>query len=101
VVSVSSVSNKHASCEGNLLIFAVILGLPGARKEEATTVDETFFRGGFEPQPNDVFIGVMGVTGADKSTFIEFLADSKDVKIGHGLQSCEVDPLRKLGEAIS
>ncbi|CZR62288.1 uncharacterized protein PAC_12185 [Phialocephala subalpina] len=64
-----------------------ITGLPGNWKDAVTPLDKTYFRGGFEPQPNDVFIGVMGVTGAGKSTFIDLLTDSKDIKVGHGLQS--------------
>ncbi|KAH8757824.1 hypothetical protein F5882DRAFT_417839 [Hyaloscypha sp. PMI_1271] len=71
---------------------AAVIGLPGVEKNQL--VDESFFRGGFESQPSDLFIGIMGVTGAGKSTFIQLLSDSDDIKIGHGLESCtqEVTP---------
>lgn len=36
---------------------------------------------------NSVFILVMGMTGADKSTFIQHCT-GKAVQAGHGLQSC-------------
>ena len=37
----------------------------------------------------DVFIAVMGVTGAGKSSFISLLCDSRTkIDIGHDLQSC-------------
>ena len=36
----------------------------------------------------DVYVAVMGVTGAGKSTFIEKLT-GKEVNIGHGLFSCK------------
>ncbi len=36
----------------------------------------------------DVYIGVMGVTGAGKSTFIATCTD-KFVQVGHKLESCE------------
>ena len=38
--------------------------------------------------PNDVFIAIMGVTGAGKSTFISKCCD-KAPGIGHNLQACE------------
>jgi type IV secretory pathway VirB4 component len=45
------------------------------------------FRDGFAPRPSDVFIAIMGVTGAGKSTFISLCSD-REVKIGHNLQAC-------------
>lgn len=36
----------------------------------------------------DVYIAVMGVTGAGKSSLISMCTD-KNVKIGHNLKSCE------------
>ncbi|KAJ6017100.1 P-loop containing nucleoside triphosphate hydrolase protein, partial [Penicillium sp. IBT 35674x] len=45
------------------------------------------FRDGFQPRSTDVFIAVMGVTGAGKSTFISLLTQ-KAVRIGHELQAC-------------
>ncbi|KAI1401328.1 P-loop containing nucleoside triphosphate hydrolase protein [Hypoxylon fuscum] len=45
------------------------------------------FTNSFKPQSSDVYIAVMGVTGAGKSTLISKCTD-KDVKIGHDLQSC-------------
>jgi excinuclease UvrABC ATPase subunit len=47
------------------------------------------FRNGFAPRPSDVFIAVMGVTGAGKSTFIS-LCSGREVKIGHNLQGCNL-----------
>lgn len=38
------------------------------------------------PQPDDVWIAVMGMTGVGKSTFISLLA-GYDIGIGHELQS--------------
>jgi ABC-type uncharacterized transport system ATPase component len=35
------------------------------------------------------FIAVMGVTGAGKSTFIQWASGNSDVEIGHDLKSCE------------
>ncbi|CAM1502632.1 Fc.00g074080.m01.CDS01 [Cosmosporella sp. VM-42] len=45
------------------------------------------FRGGFEPRPSDIFIAVMGVTGAGKSTFISACTGA-EVEIGHDLRAC-------------
>lgn len=45
------------------------------------------FRDGYRPEPGDVFLAVMGVTGAGKSTFISLCSD-RQVKIGHNLQAC-------------
>ena len=36
----------------------------------------------------DILIGVMGMTGVGKTTFIKQITDL-DMKIGHGLQSCK------------
>jgi len=46
------------------------------------------FRDGLAPTESDMFIAVMGVTGAGKSTFISHLTQ-KPIKIGHDLQACE------------
>lgn len=46
------------------------------------------FRSGRDPRPNDIFIAVMGVTGAGKSSFIRLASGNKNVKIGHSLESC-------------
>ncbi|OTA56918.1 hypothetical protein K449DRAFT_387310 [Hypoxylon sp. EC38] len=43
--------------------------------------------GGLVPQASDIYIAVMGVTGAGKSTFISACTE-KEVKIGHDLQAC-------------
>ncbi|KAF4850967.1 Vegetative incompatibility protein HET-E-1 [Colletotrichum siamense] len=40
----------------------------------------------FQPQPSDVLIAVMGITGSGKSTFISHCTD-KNVSIGEGLHS--------------
>ena len=37
---------------------------------------------------NKVFIGVMGVTGAGKSTFIKAATGIEEIEIGHELTSC-------------
>ncbi|KAF4965619.1 hypothetical protein FSARC_6606 [Fusarium sarcochroum] len=42
---------------------------------------------GFLPQPTDIFIAVMGMTGSGKSTFIS-LCTGQDVPVGHNLQAC-------------
>ncbi|KAJ5174513.1 uncharacterized protein N7482_000390 [Penicillium canariense] len=42
-----------------------------------------------EPRDSDVYIAVMGVTGAGKSTFISHLAESK-VEVGDGTQRVEM-----------
>lgn len=54
----------------------------------AAQVDPRAFRDGYEPKASDVFIAVMGVTGAGKSTFISKCTE-KEVRIGHNLQACE------------
>lgn len=56
--------------------------------QSAPQVDPRAFRDGYEPKPSDVFIAVMGVTGAGKSTFISKCTE-KEVRIGHNLQACE------------
>ena len=38
-------------------------------------------------RPDDIVIGVMGVTGVGKSTFINYFAHD-DVEIGNDLESC-------------
>jgi predicted GTPase len=38
-------------------------------------------------RPNDAVIGVMGVTGVGKSSFISLFAE--DVVVGHSLEACE------------
>lgn len=55
----------------------------------AAQVDPRAFRDDNEPKPTDVFIAVMGVTGAGKSTFISKCTE-KEVRIGHNLQACEI-----------
>lgn len=42
-----------------------------------------------QPATNGVFIAVMGVTGAGKSTFINHCTE-KRVEIGHDLQACKI-----------
>ncbi|KAJ5942072.1 hypothetical protein N7516_002240, partial [Penicillium verrucosum] len=48
------------------------------------------FREPIEQQVSDVYIAIMGVTGAGKSTFISQLADSH-VPVGNGLNACTQD----------
>lgn len=50
-------------------------------------VDQRAFRDGYEPAVGDVFIAILGVTGAGKSTFISKCSE-KQVAIGHNLQAC-------------
>lgn len=50
-------------------------------------VDQRAFRDGYEPKETDQFYGILGVTGAGKSTFISKCTD-KEVSIGHNLQAC-------------
>jgi GTP-binding protein EngB required for normal cell division len=45
------------------------------------------YRDGCVPKESDIFIAVMGVTGAGKSTFIS-KCTTREVKIGHELQAC-------------
>ena len=56
-------------------------------KEPPTEVDQRAFRDGYEPAEGDVFIAVLGQTGAGKSTFISKCSE-KEVSIGHNLQAC-------------
>jgi hypothetical protein len=56
-------------------------------KETPTEVDQRAFRDGYEPAEGDVFIAVLGQTGAGKSTFISKCSE-KEVSIGHNLQAC-------------
>jgi hypothetical protein len=58
-----------------------------APKETPTEVDQRAFRDGYEPAEGDVFIAVLGQTGAGKSTFISKCSE-KEVSIGHNLQAC-------------
>lgn len=55
--------------------------------EPAAEVDQRAFRDGYEPADGDVFIALLGVTGAGKSTFISKCSE-KQVNIGHNLQAC-------------
>ncbi|EHY53394.1 hypothetical protein HRR83_003601 [Exophiala dermatitidis] len=50
-----------------------------------------------------VFIGVMGVTGAGKSTFIKTVTGNDDIVVGHDLRSCttEVMPYTFEHEAVT
>jgi flagellar biosynthesis GTPase FlhF len=57
------------------------------RSDEVTNVDQRAFRDGYEPASGDVFIAILGVTGAGKSTFISKCSE-KQVAIGHNLQAC-------------
>ncbi|KAL4911156.1 P-loop containing nucleoside triphosphate hydrolase protein [Aspergillus multicolor] len=50
----------------------------------------TDFRGGREARPTDVFIAIMGVTGAGKSSFISCCSGG-EVKVGHGLEACTAE----------
>ena len=50
-------------------------------KEMPTKVDQRAFRDGYEPAEGDVFIAVLGQTGAGKSTFISKCSE-KEVSIG-------------------
>jgi GTP-binding protein EngB required for normal cell division len=56
-------------------------------KEPSTKIDQRAFRDGYEPAEGDVFIAVLGQTGAGKSTFISKCSE-KEVSIGHNLQAC-------------
>jgi hypothetical protein len=56
-------------------------------KEASDKVDQRAFRDGYEPAEGDVFIAVLGQTGAGKSTFISKCSE-KEVSIGHNLQAC-------------
>jgi len=38
-------------------------------------------------EPDEIFVAVMGATGAGKSTFIQKLAKDPRIKVGHGLES--------------
>lgn len=61
----------------------------GQSQSEGVTmnVDQRAFRDGYEPAAGDVFIAILGVTGAGKSTFISKCSE-KQVAIGHNLQAC-------------
>lgn len=43
----------------------------------------------FAPRPTDVFVAMMGMTGAGKSTFIS-LCTGQDAPVGHDLQACKM-----------
>lgn len=54
-----------------------------------TEVDLSAFRDGQGAHETDIFIAIMGVTGAGKSTFISHLAlDGVGPQIGNSLASC-------------
>ncbi len=61
--------------------------------DNAGTLDAKF-RNGREARENDVFIAVMGVTGAGKSSFISLLADDHDVEVGDTLRGCTLPSQR-------
>ncbi|KAI9693201.1 MAG: hypothetical protein M1822_005197 [Bathelium mastoideum] len=60
---------------------------------DMSTEDDTVSPGSEDFKPDDIFIAVMGVTGAGKSSFIS-LCTEEEVEIGHNLQACtqEVAP---------
>lgn len=58
----------------------------------APQVDPRAFRDGYEAKPGDVFVAIMGVTGAGKSTLISKCTE-KQVRIGHDLQACIACPI--------
>jgi putative ribosome biogenesis GTPase RsgA len=41
------------------------------------------------PNPNQILIAVLGVTGAGKSTFINRARGDDEMKVGHGMLSCK------------
>lgn len=61
-----------------------------SQSDPPTVEDLSSFRNGHDERDTDVFIAVMGVTGAGKSSLISKLATG-DVKpkIGNNLRSCE------------
>ncbi|KAK0656591.1 hypothetical protein B0T16DRAFT_501159, partial [Cercophora newfieldiana] len=65
---------------------------PGSASESKMTVSPLppqAFRAGNDPHDLDVFIAVMGMSGAGKSTFISHFTNSDNSpEIGKGLQSC-------------
>lgn len=85
--------------EDRLVESNTMVSLPPPRKAKAaeasakmpietpTKVDQRAFRDGYEPAEGDVFIAVLGQTGAGKSTFISKCSE-KEVSIGHNLQAC-------------
>lgn len=62
-----------------------------------TQVDLSEIRNGQEPRDTDVFVAIMGVTGAGKSTLISHLASAGVApEIGRGLSSCSCQPADQL-----
>ena len=47
----------------------------------------------------DIYIAVMGMTGAGKSTFISHCME-EEVVIGHGMQSCEFETYVRLNRSL-
>ena len=45
-----------------------------------------------KPEKGPIIIGVMGMTGTGKSTFINKLTNDPDIAIGTGLRSCLISP---------
>jgi len=64
-----------------------VSGGVGTDTRQSFVTDERYFRNGNQPRESDVFIALMGVTGAGKSTFISHCTDMA-VKVGHTLQGC-------------
>ncbi|KAE8138967.1 hypothetical protein BDV38DRAFT_281527 [Aspergillus pseudotamarii] len=62
-------------------------GMPATKAPTEPWVGTGTTKSSVEPQASDIFIAVMGVTGAGKSTFISLVAD-KPVRIGNDLKSC-------------
>jgi ABC-type lipoprotein export system ATPase subunit len=60
-----------------------------SQSDPPTEVDLSPFRNGQEARDTDIFIAVMGVTGAGKSTLISHLTtEGVRPEIGNSLSSC-------------
>jgi ABC-type lipoprotein export system ATPase subunit len=60
-----------------------------SQSDPPTAVDVSAFRNGQEARDTDIFIAVMGVTGAGKSTLISHLVtEGGSPQIGNNLSSC-------------
>lgn len=60
-----------------------------SQSDPPTVEDLSSFRSGHDERDNDVFIAVMGMTGAGKSTLISKLTSGEEKpRIGNSLRSC-------------
>lgn len=90
----SNLAERQRSLSLSLQDRDVVAALHWADMAGAETADHAVpgdYPEGVVPKKDDVFIAIMGVTGAGKSTFISHCTE-QEVQVGHSLQACQSHP---------